>query len=305
MGFLRKIGRWGKSILKNRSQHDEIIKEFWTRLRKLTPQTVISNVEIHLAEHCNLNCFCCGHFSTIAEEEYADLFAYEKDMKQLALVTGGGIDCFRLMGGEPLLHPNCKEFFKITRTHFPQSAIKLVTNGILLPKQKEDFWEYAKEYKVIISPTKYPIKIDWQSIEKMCQKYEVPLIFYNNAKIEKTSWQFLLDKEGKQDVFYNFNHCWDANWCVRFHKGKLATCTGPISIEHLNKKFNQNFIVTPGDYIDIYKYKEYALPEITQFLARPIPFCRYCNKKESWDTGKWRLSEKTLEEYTQKYEDKH
>ena len=205
------------------------------------------------------------------------------------------------MGGEPLLHPECKEFFKITRKYFPQSAIWLVTNGILLPKQKEDFWEYAKKYKIEIHPTKYPIKVDWESVEAMCEKYEIPLIFYNNTRVEKTLFQLLLDREGKQDAFDSFTHCHQANCCVRFHKGKLYTCTVAASIEHLNKKFNQNFPTSPNDYIDIHKTTSFA--EISNFLARPIPFCKYCKVYEWKSIGKWKTSSKTLEEYTQKYEE--
>ena len=29
----------------------------------------ILKVEIHITEHCNLNCTCCEHFSPLAQEE--------------------------------------------------------------------------------------------------------------------------------------------------------------------------------------------------------------------------------------------
>ena len=58
-------------------------------LRKLTPQANLEFVEIHLVEHCNLNCFGCNHFSQLANEGYTDINEYDKDMKQLAKITGG------------------------------------------------------------------------------------------------------------------------------------------------------------------------------------------------------------------------
>lgn len=118
MSFYQDKKQWIMSLFKNRAQHRKMqnsiqelrgelthIKEnfnFLKRennelknsLRKLTPQANLFIVETHLAEHCNLNCFCCTHFFQLADEEYTDLVAYEKDIKQLALVTGGGLAVF-------------------------------------------------------------------------------------------------------------------------------------------------------------------------------------------------------------------
>lgn len=43
------------------------------KLRKLTPQTYLKLVEIHLAEHCNLNCFSCSHFSQLSPKHFPSL----------------------------------------------------------------------------------------------------------------------------------------------------------------------------------------------------------------------------------------
>lgn len=111
----------------------------------------------------------------------------------------------------------------------------------------------------------------------------------------------MLDKEGKQDAFHSFTHCHQANQCVQFHKGKIYPCAVLAYIKHFNKKFNQNFPTSENDSIDIYQAKSFA--EITQFLSRPIPFCRYCKMSEWRSIGKWKKSSKTQEEYTQKYEE--
>ncbi|MDD5785531.1 radical SAM protein [Campylobacter lanienae] len=270
-------------------------------LRKLTPQANLEFVEIHLVEHCNLNCFGCNHFSQLANEGYTDINEYDKDMKQLAKITGGGINRFHLMGGEPLLHPSHNEFFKITRKYFPKSQIWLVTNGILLESRDDEFWQTCKDEKIQIHPTKYPIKINWNFIENKCKEYGIPLIFYNNANIEKTSYQLLLDRNGKQDPFRSFINCHQANCCIRFHKGKLCTCTVAVSIEHFNKKFNSDFPMDENNYLDIYKVENYS--EILRFLAQPIPFCRYCKMGEWKSIGSWRRSKKIEAEYTQEYKE--
>lgn len=268
-------------------------------LRKLTPQAKLEFIEVHLVEHCNLNCFGCNHFSQLAQEEYTDINIFEQDMQRLSTITGGGVNRFHLMGGEPLLHPNCIEFFKITRKYFPKSSIWLVTNGILLEQQDERFWQSCRNEKIEIRPTKYPIKINWEIIESKCKQYDIPLIFYDNSNMQKTSYQFLLDRNGSQDAFYSFTHCHQANWCVRLHKGKLCTCTVAVSIEHFNKKFNTDFPMESNNFLDIYKIDNYG--EILRFLAQPIPFCKYCKMSDWKSIGKWKTSKKDQSEYLQKY----
>ncbi|WP_252832299.1 hypothetical protein [Brachyspira pilosicoli] len=49
------------------------------------------------------------------------------------------------------------------------------------------------------------------------------------------------------------------------------------------------------DYIDIYKAKDYN--EILQFLAKPVPFCRYCDVKKWKVVGNWRRSNRDISEY--------
>jgi hypothetical protein len=60
------------------------------KLLKFKLRRNIESIEFHLAEHCNLNCAGCDHFSPLAAEEYASLETVKKDMARLAELTGGG-----------------------------------------------------------------------------------------------------------------------------------------------------------------------------------------------------------------------
>ena len=79
----------------------------------------LRHVEIHLVEHCNLNCKYCSHFSSIAKKEFYNLNEFKKDMARLAKVTNKKIKNIQLLGGEPLLHPNINEMMKFVRRKFP------------------------------------------------------------------------------------------------------------------------------------------------------------------------------------------
>ena len=133
------------------------------------------------------------------------------------------------MGGEPLLNNNCKKYFYITRKYFKNSEIFLITNGILLPKQDEDFWISCKENDIEIRPTKYPIKIDWEYIKNISNKYGVSLYFYNDENIEKQSRKNIFDLSGKMDSFNSltiivlYADCAERNYgCQCFLWGKIS-----------------------------------------------------------------------------------
>ncbi|TLD88663.1 4Fe-4S cluster-binding domain-containing protein [Helicobacter sp. MIT 05-5294] len=266
-----------------------------SKVNKLTPQVYLRILEIHLAEHCNLNCFSCSHFSQLAKEGFPNLNQYECDLKRLSNLTYGLIGRFHLMGGEPLLNPNCKDFFQVTRKYFPKSAIWLVTNGILLESQSKDFWESCKENKIEIHPTKYPIKVNWEVIEQKCKDFGIPLIFFNNTQVIKASLKFVLEPKGNCNPLDSFVKCGMANNCVQLRNGKLYPCNIAPNIQYFNAAFHQNLPITPIDFIDIYKAKDYH--EILQFLAKPIPFCRFCNLAKWKSIGEWKTSKKEIGEY--------
>jgi sulfatase maturation enzyme AslB (radical SAM superfamily) len=78
--------------------------------------------EVNVADHCNLNCRGCEHFSPLAKESYINIDSYTRDCARLSELTGGRIDTIHLMGGEPLLYPRLLEIFSITRQAFPSGG---------------------------------------------------------------------------------------------------------------------------------------------------------------------------------------
>ncbi len=268
-----------------------------SKISKLTPQAYLKLVEIHLAEHCNLNCFSCNHFSQLAPKGFPNINKFEQDIQQLSHITYGLVGRFHLMGGEPLLNPNCKDFFKLTRKYFPKSSIWLVTNGILLEQQPKEFWESCKENTIEIHPTKYPVKINWEVVEQKCKDFGIVLNFYDNSNIQKTSYKTILDLKGSLDSLKGFSCCHQANNCTHFKNGKIYPCSIAPNIHYFNSAFKQNLPLTPMDCIDIYKAKDYH--EILQFLAKPIPFCRFCNLAKWQSIGEWKTSKKEIGEYVE------
>ena len=276
-------------------KNNRILGNINFQLDKITPKANIDGIEIHLAEHCNLNCQCCSHFSNLAEPEFANIEVFERDIKRLYELSNGEVNIIKLMGGEPLLNPNCERFFELTRKYFDKTEIKLVTNGILLLKQKESFWQSMRDNNITLAPTKYPIKIDWDKVKEICYNMNIKFKFFNDENVLKKTFYNTLNLEGCENPEWNFRNCFQANNCLRLDNGKLYTCEEPANIKHFNKFFNKNIPVSVNDYIDIHKAKDYQ--EVLQFLAKPIPFCKYCDVEKRKYSIAWKTSTKSIEEY--------
>ena len=125
------------------------------------PKTMLS-FEVALAEHCNLNCVGCNHFSPLAPPSFPNLEEFTRDFKRMSHLFGDRTQQVKLLGGEPLLNPDINRYLRVARECFPQSEIMIITNGLLLPKMGDPFWETCKEGRIVIAPTKYPINFDYK-----------------------------------------------------------------------------------------------------------------------------------------------
>ena len=251
--------------------------------------------EVHLTEHCNLNCKGCFHFSNIAEPEFLSVDEYRNDAERLSFLFENKAELILLLGGEPLLHKDLVLFFKITRNSFPNAKIGLVTNGILLPYMGPNFWIECHKYNITLMPTIYPIGIDYDSIERIADKYNVTIDYFNDKNEVKSLSVLSIDKFGKQNALENFLNCYRANFCITLEHGRLYTCIVPAHIRHYIKRFHLEMDNFLSDGIDIYKAK--TAKEIQEFLIKPIRACAFCNTAK-WRNGlKWERSKQSIEEW--------
>ena len=280
----------------------KLLKNIFSKKIKSKPYIPHKHLErfsIHLTEHCNLNCKSCNNFSPLAEKKFADMKSFERDIKRIAELTERRIKRIYLIGGEPLLHPDIIEFMRVSRLYLPKTRIIILTNGILLPNMSEEFWQACEKYNMAIEVTKYPININFDKIEEIASKYNIEYgYFCNTGRIIKTSNQYLLDVNGKQNPKANFKMCDSANKCMFLKDGRIYTCAIAPNIEHFNKYFGYNIPLLKTDGIDIHKAK--SEKEIVKFIAKPINFCRYCNVK-NWIFGtQWEVSKKDINEWFHK-----
>jgi MoaA/NifB/PqqE/SkfB family radical SAM enzyme len=257
-------------------------------------------LDIPIVDHCNLNCKYCATFSPIAEETFLDVQKTSLDLYKLSEITNGEIEDITLSGGEPLLHPKLIEIMEVVRKSFPCGEIIIITNGILLNKQPNEFWNVCRKNRINITITHYPIKLDFESLKDKAKKEAVSLGYWgagwwgNNAPI-KNMWTRPLDLNGTQDLEHSWKYCHEANNCIRLENGMIYPCVTIYSVRHFNKYFDTNMVVSPDDVLELDSVRN--LDEILTFLSTPKPFCRYCKRKDITTGLKWEISKKEISEW--------
>lgn len=269
----------------------------WTKKNPTQEKVMLPFFAMHLVEHCNLNCEGCDHCVPLASPEFADIETFKKDFSRLSKLFDN-IKVIGLMGGEPLLHPNLPDFFYESRKFFPKSALVLYTNGILLEQQDDKFWDACVKNDIIINVTKYPINLNFERLEQLAKDKNTKFYFSNHPEEKiKTSHKIIFDLEGKQNINESFKQCSHIKQgCTFLAEGKIYPCTVAPTSKNFSTYFNKNLNLSKKDYIDIHKTNNGK--KILDFLAKPIPFCRYCDVKNRSVNHPWAKSKKDISEWT-------
>lgn len=226
-----------------------------------------------ITTRCTLKCKDCAAFITKNKDKRDYSLRYVRENFGRILDAIDGITELELMGGEPFL---CKEFNEILSWCIQQKkirAIKIVTNGTLLPSVET--WSLLKNIKVklvIDDYGKYSVKLE-RLIEKA--KEEGVLCVRQNLQ----SWFQILPIEEK-----NFS---DEKLDCIFEKCVFGTCIGMTNgrLYRCNVAGQMNLVgLLPddeSDYIQI-KDREWSKgdlrEEISNFLKlRHIKACNYCS----------------------------
>ena len=253
----------------------------------------LSVVEIPIVYHCNLNCAHCDHFAPIAPKYTISVENFKKNLKRLSEVTESQIETIWLLGGEPLLHDKICELIKAIPVYFPDANIAMTTNGLLLDKQNDDFWQTCFECRVTIMVENYILNDKNINFDKIYDK----LKRYNcNLHINPPKYEFRqagLSKERKYNPQKRYEDCKCKLWHL-FDNGKFYACPFINGVDKFfNKKFPQYAIpVAKEDVLDIHKIK--SIDDIIEFYKKPKSMCAHCAK---FKIVKWRLSKQEANEW--------
>lgn len=235
-------------------------------------------LEFHVADHCNLNCKGCEHYSGLVKTPYfhnAETIEFNfRLLKKYILDIG----CIRILGGEPLLNDELGDIIRITRSYYQEAIIRIVTNGVLVLKTDEDVLDACRETGAIIEVSLYPPLIGKEeSIRHFLEKKGIRnQISYFRSEFEM---KYTLDKQTDKNEIYK--HC-KQRQCVNLYEGKIATCFLPFTTKYFNEYFNLRM---PDDgWIDL-RDDSLTTRKLKQEIQKPIERCAYC--KEKVNTVPW------------------
>ena len=260
----------------------------------------LSQVVVHITDHCNLNCVRCSHFSPLTKESYfLSQNSFEDDMRQLSKLLHADLPEIQMGGGEPLLHPNCSDFFGIARKYFPNARLLLLTNGSLLNKMGEDFFEECRKADVLINITIYNAGIDYEKIKNLLEEKQIAYSFGDEAdwlnlqakKMEKCAELCL---QGGIDGEKSFLECYLGKLSV-LRNGRMYFCCIAAYVDLFNQYFGTRLPELKENSVNIYEMD--SEEELIRHLMRKMPLCNYC-KPSKGNTGiPWARSKREITEW--------
>ena len=171
------------------------------------------------------------------------------------------------MGGEPLLSAKLMECIRYVKKLYPYTNIYVVTNGALVLRMSDEFWDCLKDNRVCLDVSCYPPLYDYY--DDIVRMLKAKGVFYRLGVV-KWGMRQCLKENGTlihlEDVF-------DKCYCVNLYKGRLFTCPERAYVEYFNAFFNMRMPIDDG--IDI--YSDISFEEIRRKLYKPGKLCEYCN----------------------------
>lgn len=244
-------------------------------------------LEHHIVDHCNLNCAGCSHFSPLAHKWFEDFNLFKADFEQLYNISKGNVQVIRLMGGEPLLHPQFDEFVSFTCELFTRSQVQIVTNGILIDKEFDKLKNLSNKYQNFsICISTYGLKLNEEKIRQLPRVRRDDKTELYNIGLE------LSDELNPRRAFDNCDL--HVNHWYYFQHGCFYPCCIGANIDYFITHFKKE-LPNQDNCISIYTH---TIEEIEDFLNKPIPLCKYCNtiyRQRSYH--KFRISKKEINEW--------
>ncbi|MCL2015863.1 MAG: radical SAM protein [Defluviitaleaceae bacterium] len=240
--------------------------------RRLGKKPVLYLLEYHVADHCNLNCAGCFHFSNLAKtQDFPSLVEFRRDLARLAELYAN-IRTIRLMGGEPLLNPQAAEFIAAAKSAFPRARVHLLTNGLLFGKLDGELLAAVKAHDVEVQVSLYKPLVPLKSA--MLRHFRRHGIRHSISP-PITKFAQYINTAGDSVPAESVRQC-PASRCTFLGGGKIARCPLPFNIGYFTA-FSGEKIDMSHEKIDIYDQHLDGFI-LKKRLNQPMESCRYCGK---------------------------
>ena len=185
-------------------------------------------VEYNVVDHCNLSCAGCDHFAPHLARRFSDVEAFAADMRALSPYLHARI--LRLVGGEPLLHPELPSFIRAARDSGIADEVWLWTNGLLLHAADPRLLESVDVVRVSLYPG-VRIRADLSLLAQQLERSGRSRL--QVVRVEKFFHQLLnAPRADVSEVRRTYLQCRETHvWsCHTVHAGRYYKCTKPATL---------------------------------------------------------------------------
>lgn len=223
----------------------------------------LGHCDIGICEHCTHRCVSCSHLSPLMSKWNMPLDMLERDM--MALKPFVEFHTVQLVGGEPTLHPEIVEALRIAKRVRLGRTVSVITNGFLLDRMKEEFWQELEYLQISIYPGKEC------HVELAVEKSRQYGFGVGERKFDEFYKQF---KPVPDDGAESFRLCHWRKDCFTIHRGHFHLCP--------QSTFFPKTLLALPESIDGLPLEGVTEEKLTAFMERTTPFeaCRICCANE-------------------------
>lgn len=229
------------------------------------------NVEYSLTEHCNIRCYACAHASPLLPEKLASLEGFSRDLERLGTVFHARQ--LRLVGGEPLMHPDLLRFLAEARRIAIADTIVVYTNGVLLHRMPEAFWQLTDALHVSAYPG-VRRRLGDEECARLCRLHDVELHIEPIATFDQTLVGRRIEDPRLVSAIYRACR---TTTCHTVHEGRFYKCPmAPIMAGWLGLR-NIDFASPPSDFVALHDNPSLRA-DLERYLAsrEPLAACSHC-----------------------------
>jgi hypothetical protein len=232
--------------------------------------------ELHVTEHCNLRCANCCNMSPLVAEHFLSVEETRALCERMSQVLIA--DVFKIMGGEPLLHPDIAGVLKAVRSTSIGDRVRLFTNGLLLPSMIDAFWETLDELTI----SDYSSAKLKPAVLELAHERAARHGFVLNVKPVREFSQVLSPRFRHDDgqVRETFERCWLRHRCLIVRGGRFYMCTRAAYaadfLAHAAHDAAPEGFDRAGDGIALDSPELVAQLESYLNRTEPLAACRFC-----------------------------
>ena len=227
------------------------------------------SLEVHIVDHCNLTCAECCSLSPLLPTWFASPESIAADLKIAAKVLSPRM--FKLVGGEPLLHPQLEQIIAAVRESGIAPTISVTTNGLKLGDMADSFWQAVDALTISLYP-RPPLAPELKAhIQAQASRFNVRL----NWKVQDnfTVMNRASISSDAAETRRIYHDCWIRERCHMIRDGMFYTCTRPAHFHTLHK----GTIDFHADGLPLCDTPD-MLAAVLAYLQRetPLEACRQC-----------------------------